>query len=191
MLSDRLKEFTKQAHLSLEKRLITKIKNIQNKADYTRLLVLMYGYYYALEVKINKFINVHILPDHTKRRKSELILQDIRELAAIKESTLSVCSDIPSIDSKEDAFAAMYVLEGSTLGGLFIADMISGRLKSDKTLSFFRGYGKEDTLPMWNSFKDFLNKLTLNEEQEQKLLVTADAVFQKFENWILINEQQN
>lgn len=190
MLSDHLKEFTKKAHAALEKRLIAKIKKIQNKADYFKLLMLMYGYYQALEIEINKFIDEQKLPDYTKRRKSELILQDIRGLTSVDGCDIPLCSDIPIIASKEDAFAALYVLEGSTLGGRFIARMIEEQLNCSSSLNFFRGYG-EDVILMWNIFKSSLNGLTLNKEQKLQLLSTADAVFLKFENWIIINEEQN
>ncbi len=53
------------------------------------------------------------------------------------------------------AFGALYVLEGSTIGGLIIKKMISEKLGSEEGMSFFEGYGKK-TAERWKVFTQYI-----------------------------------
>jgi len=75
------------------------------------------------------------------QRKSESLAIDIRTLggALIEKVALS---DIPEINDHLQVFGALYVMEGSTLGGQIISQMIARQLGiQDKGISFFQNYG--------------------------------------------------
>ena len=62
---------------------------------------------------------------------------------------------------------AMYVVEGSTLGGQYIAKHVEERfgLREGKGNSYFRGYG-EHTGSMWRSFKEEMAALPDSDTEE-------------------------
>jgi heme oxygenase len=80
------------------------------------------------------------LPDYAHRRKSTLLLNDISKLKG--NHTLDICSNIPAITNVCQAIGALYVLEGSTLGGRFIYRNIESALdlQVNSGASFFYGY---------------------------------------------------
>ena len=107
---------------------------------------------------------------------------------AVSGDIIEICCDLPMIDSTDRALGALYVLEGSTLGGRIIADMIARRLGLLTSLEFFDSYGDE-TQNMWRSFKDFLNK-PRTAEQQTKIIDAAKDTFITFKNWIGKHELQ-
>jgi heme oxygenase len=182
-LAQQLKQQTLAEHLALEDLIVPQIKSVQSINDYAQLLHLFYGFNKPVEEAIQKVITPSILPDITKRQKADLLLKD---LEAVNHSDQpSVCNDIPQIQSIEEAFGALYVMEGSTLGGKSITQMLLKTpvgLQPDQ-VHFFNAYGKE-TGPMWLSFLSQLN--TFNAVQQQAVIIdTARETFIKFKNWIL------
>jgi heme oxygenase len=180
MLADNLKDQTLTYHQQLEKKLVGQIKGLQTKADYMQLLQLFYGYFGGLEDRINLFINENLLPDQAERRKTEAIAEDIAELGGhpVAKATGDA---LPEINNAAQAFGALYVIEGSTLGGTIISKMIAGKLGFSTGLSFFNSYG-ENTHQMWASFKDVLNQQP--SENDAAITETANNTFLKFKNWI-------
>lgn len=185
MLHQQLKEQTSAAHHALEKKLISKIKAVQNHDDYVKLLALMYGFYAAIEERINQYPNEQHAAITNGRRKASLILSDIRHFTS--QPSLSLCEKLPALDSYEKLLGVMYVLEGSTLGGQIIARLLKTQLNStsDDGFSFFLGYGKE-TLAMWESFKaSLLDDFTADEKEQ--VIRSAEDTFNTFKTWIDIN----
>ena len=154
-LSERLKSFTEIEHKETEKLLIEKIKSIHSKEDYILILKIFYGYFAPVEQQIRRFLTSNELEDLHQRRNVSRIRDDLRELGYDQNVPLSTF--LPVIENHCHAAGALYVQEGSTLGGWHIAKMISARIdNSSQSLTFFEGY-KEKTDGMWNSFKSFLN----------------------------------
>lgn len=185
MVSEKLKTHTKQPHQELETLIIQKIKQFDTQVSYVNFLKTFYGYIAAIEQKLSPVIqNEGIIDDYPERRKATYLLQDIRALAPAS-SSLPLASDIPEIQSADQALGVMYVLEGSTLGGEHISRMISARLnlEPDKGLSYFNGY-KENTYVMWDRFKNALNTYSNNESSEVAVIEAANQTFIKFKNWI-------
>ena len=77
---------------------------------------------------------------------------------------------------------ALYVLEGSTLGGQMIARMLQKNPLLNLVpgqLNFFLGYKKE-TGPKWKSFQAALNLL---DGETETLVSTARQTFSLFTQW--------
>lgn len=180
MLADNLKEQTLTYHQQLEKKLVSQIKGLTTKEGYLQLLQLFYGYFSGLEDRINLFIDQTILPDHALRRKTGAIADDILALGG-QPVTKATSDALPEISNANQALGALYVIEGSTLGGSIISKMISGKLGLTSGLSFFNSYG-ENTHQMWDSFKAVLNKQAA--ENEPVITEAANNTFFKFKNWI-------
>src|SRR5689334_3448345 len=118
MFSDELKSCTIHAHAGLEKLLVTKIKKVKSVDDYIGLLQLMYGYYKPLQEKMQPAVTENI-----NVRYAEAILNDIRDLGCTANH-IRVCNRIPALTSPASVLGALYVTEGSTLGGRIITKMI-------------------------------------------------------------------
>lgn len=180
MLTTELKENTKKEHASLEKKLISVLKDIKSSEDYLNVLQVFYAYYSGLENRINRILDRDLLPDVHHRRKAEYLLNDIRHFDA--NPSLAESYDLPEINSPYAALGSLYVMEGSTLGGQIISKMIMQKLGSsgEGGLSFFQGYGT-DTHEMWEKFKSILDNLTLLPDQREELVTAARETFVRFE----------
>lgn len=186
MLSITLKEETKDLHVALEKAMVPMIKGIQTSEDYVKVLGLFYSYYGGLENRLGKIVDIKI-PDHHLRRKKEIIADDILSLGGTLPE-LTPGQHLPSIENKYQAFGALYVMEGSTLGGLYISKMIEKQLNltDGASLSFFDGYG-EQTEEMWNSFKSALDEQAVHTAEQAAVVQAANDTFKKFKTWIALS----
>jgi heme oxygenase len=182
MLHEHLKLKTRSAHQAVEATLMRRIKAIRTVDDYTRLLQIFYGLYAPLERAIDAQIADHPRVDLSARRKASWILRDYTFFNGSDE--IDVCEGLPEIGSFHQALGAMYVLEGSTLGGSFISRMIVQQLKvaPDGGFSFFQGYGDE-TNSMWKGFLRWL-EMPFTEEQQQLIISSAENTFVTFKKWI-------
>jgi heme oxygenase (biliverdin-IX-beta and delta-forming) len=183
MLSTQLKEQTKVNHQLLEKKMVAQIKSIRTKEDYAKLLSLFYSFFGGLEVAMDNYPDESFLPDQEHRRKSMSLVNDIVEL----DGTLPAIAEekkLPKITSHLQTIGAMYVMEGSTLGGRQISKMISQQLNLPMNigLSFFEGYG-DQTENMWNAFKRAIDKMQLSPEEEAIIIDAANDTFLQFSNW--------
>lgn len=189
MFSDELKKSTLVEHAELEKKLVARIKKIQDVSGYTNLLKLMYGFYKPLQDRLTTVAGPATTGASFSLRVSDSILQDLADLNAVSTDTIPLCSAIPEIHTPAAAMGAMYVTEGSTLGGQIITKMISGKLKinTDSGFSFFNAYG-DDTMARWKNFKDILNQ-PVNDEHRQQMMEAAKKTFSTFKIWIDDNER--
>jgi heme oxygenase len=182
MLSEKLKEATKTNHQLLEKKLITNIRSIQTAEDYAKLIALFYGFFGGMEAKINEEIDPEKLPDYMQRRKATALADDLIELGAAMPA-LANGNELPPIANHLQALGALYVMEGSTLGGKIISKIIRQQLnKPDMAgLSFFNGYG-EETDAMWQTFKAVLDQ-PLSPAEQDVVVQAADQTFIQFRHW--------
>lgn len=181
MLIDKVRAATRLLHQSLDQRLVAHIDILENKQQYAHLLLLFYGFFKPVYSRIDAGIDILCLPDYLSRRRPEQILIDLDELGLLYQPHL--CRQLPVIDSNAAAFGALYVLEGSTLGGVMIKKMIADKLHTTTGLSFFGGYQKQ-TRDRWNSFVYALNNLNLPQADEAVVVDTAAATFTAFDNWL-------
>lgn len=184
MLADELKEKTRDVHTDLERTLLSHIQLVHNVERYASLLTLMYGYYAAIENRLDSFRAA--IPDYDRRRKSQAIVGDLTKLAHPVDG-IALCVDIPIINSIPQALGAMYVLEGSTLGGKVISKMLSKQLPSiANSLTFFQGYG-DDTMGMWQKFKQYLHQM-IDVVHHEEAQLAAKETFIKFKTWIDLHD---
>ncbi|WP_437919348.1 biliverdin-producing heme oxygenase [Sphingobacterium sp. LRF_L2] len=176
MLHLAIKEATKSGHQETEKKVVLRIKNIKTEQDYIALLKCFYAYFFAVERAIAPFITTDILPDHQTRRNSSFIKADILALGGDLDN-LPVTHP-PSIANSAEAMGALYVMEGSIMGGPFIVQMLQ-KLGISRGFSFFSGYGA-DAGKMWQSFTLALNAAPQNEQEEKSAVEVAQKTFLQF-----------
>jgi heme oxygenase len=183
MLSERLKEETKVAHVKVEALIIPKIKALDTYQSYKNLLYIFYGFFKPVEEQITVYLQEDVLPDINERRNAMLIQQDLAFIGEQKPDV--VCIELPLIKDAATALGAMYVLEGSTLGGIHLSKMIADKMSftSPKGVAFFSGY-RNKTATKWDFFKEQLNNYTESTEVENEVIRSANETFLKFKNWI-------
>ena len=182
-LAEKIKIQTRAAHQALEKLIVGKIKSIRSLKDYEQLLKMFYGFYQPVESKTDAYINPSVIPDYGLRRKSEHILKDLSALRGqpVEEVDLAT-AEISFIKSAPAALGAMYVLEGSTLGGTIIADMLTRYANVPAaSLSFFKAYGAENQT-MWLKFVERLNSYGETND-DAAIIEGAVQTFEQFKIW--------
>lgn len=176
MLSNSIKEATKEAHLELEKKVVQKLKAIRSDADYADFLKHFYAYFNHVEQAIAPFITEELLPDYKERRNSAYLKNDIEELGA--DVTALPATTVPEITNILQALGALYVMEGSIMGGSIIVKMLE-KAGVTKGVSFFSGYGAA-TGQMWGTFVGVMNGQAANESDEAVAIQTANDTFSHF-----------
>lgn len=151
---------------------------------YLEILRRFYGYFYPLEQRLDGFPALREwLPDYTERRKAKLLLADLNSLHNGTEPGL--CADLPGISTDAEAFGCLYVMEGSTLGGKIIYNILKKQLGlSDLAgASFFYGYGPA-TGEKWKTFGASLEAFARETGTDEEIIAAANDTFSKFEQWL-------
>lgn len=182
VLADQLKQNTLFYHQQLEKLIVGKIKNMNSVKGYISLLGHFYSFFGGIEESITTCMVAPYLDDYDVRRKSQNLANDIICCGGTLPP-IAAKTDLPPINNAEEALGALYVMEGSTLGGQIISKMISRQLNilDEKCLSYFVGYGSQ-TETMWMRFKQSINKI--DESDAPHLIRSANDTFIKFKDWI-------
>ena len=176
MLSDKIKEATKTAHQQLEVLVVKRLKAIRNNADYANLLKHFYAYFSKVEQAIAPFISAEVLPDYPSRRNTLYLKKDIEALGATTDEL--PIAQAPAVADTVSALGALYVMEGSIMGGRIIVQMLE-KAGITTGVSFFSGYG-EATGQMWQRFTEVLNRHAPTEEDQVRAIAAANATFTQF-----------
>jgi len=182
MIADQIKNDTHTHHQALEALMVRQLKSMKSITDYTDILEIFYSYFGGLEQQIKLQLRDDLAID--QRRKAGDLAADIEYFGALTPD-FATGNDLPQIESHLQAIGALYVIEGSTLGGIYISKMISKQLELNDAngLSFFNGYG-DNTMNMWTDFKNYLNEQPKNEAEEEEIIAAANETFMKFKLWM-------
>lgn len=175
-----VKKETAFLHQEVEELLLPKLNAIQSSEDYAAILQMFYGFFHPVEEAIQAYISAAIIPDIAKRRTALLVVDDLAYLE--KSINLLQCKALPQITDTAQAFGAMYVLEGSTLGGRMISKMLAKNPALSLppvALNFFGGY-KEETGSMWTAFIEVLNR----QKDADTIVHSANQTFYYLKNWM-------
>ena len=135
----------------------------------------MYGFLAPYEARLRQ---QHLGPEWEidTRQRAHLILDDLQQ----PSSSLAICPDMPPLDTWPQLLGAMYVLEGSTLGGQVISRQLA---KANIPLRlYFSGYG-EQTGPRWKAFCQLLTQEATPDNQAA-IVQSASLTFQKLDAWL-------
>jgi heme oxygenase len=193
MILEAIKARTLESHIKLEKSaLLSLFSNKQiDLPSYRLILTLFYGYFHPLEQKLDAIAGIPFyLPDYETRRKSSLLLSDIQALSkqSVTEAALPLCPDLPPVSDEAQAFGCLYVMEGSTLGGKFIARQLRNQLglTASSGAAFFSGYGEETGL-RWKKFQQALQAFSEQTGEQEAIIQSAKQTFGKLDGWINTN----
>ena len=144
--------------------------------DYRALLVCLYGFYRPFECAIG------VEPVRTQWLESDLVELGINT-ASLPD--LRQCQDIPRYECSERVLGALYVVEGSALGGRQLyrgLDHLFGREARDGR-HFFAGRGA-GTGAAWLGYLGRLAAIGPEQGSRDKVVIAAVETFAVFENWL-------
>ena len=176
MISITIKKATKKAHLDLEKKVIRKLKAISNEQDYADFLSYFYAYFSHLEKAMGPFIDESLIPHYNDRRNSSYLKRDL-ETIGYGDSSLPDTA-VPEIHNHLEALGALYVMEGSIMGGQIIVKILE-KQGITRGVSFFSGYGSDNS-KRWKAFTDAMDENVTSEAQKNTVLRVAEETFSCF-----------
>jgi heme oxygenase len=162
---DRLRQETSAAHHELDETLQL-VDRLSARDQRARLLTGYHRLHWQTEAKVAPFLRGIADLDFSARRRSSLIAEGIRILghSVVADSI----ADLGML-TRAEALGALYVLEGSSLGGRVILKELRRRDVSLAGLGFLDPYGA-DTSRRWQFFLAILEREIKSSEQK------ADAV---------------
>lgn len=182
---ERIKQTTSGQHRRVEK-LFNILDPQLTISQYNVWLESLYGYYVPFERAIEPWAE-QLAIDWQQRRKAPLLKKDLEYLGVTPEriAVLPHCSQIPEFKDIASVIGAVYVFEGATLGGRFIANHLANKLNLDSNsgASFFLPYGS-DPKPQWQFFQNRLLEIADSVAEEDSIIASAGAVFASFEAWL-------
>lgn len=180
-LAEQLREETKNEHAATEKAMMPLLKSARDKDSYSRLLCAMYTYLKPVEEAVFREIDASHLPDQASRRTMGHMAADLEALDA-NDCTQNLATSLPKIETTAQAFGALYVLEGSTMGGQIVGGIVRKNLPEDlHHTRYFDSYG-EQTRAMWGKFIGALNAFgEAHADTHEEVLAAARETFSLFE----------
>lgn len=177
-LHARLRAATAGAHQALERDLDWEARTATLQG-YRDLLARMRGFHAGFEPAIGRALDDEDF--FAPRRRLEALDADLASLGLDAEAIagLPAVTSI-ALTSPACAYGALYVLEGSTLGGQVIGRSIAERHgpEAEAACRYYRGHGRA-TGRMWNAFRARLDGLEGDEALE-----TGIATFDALRVWL-------
>lgn len=179
----RLKRETEQAHRETE-RLMPFDEERFSMNDYLELLVKFYKFYRHFEPGlITAMAARKIAFDYRERLKTPKLIADLQSLGMNEKAIGVISADENDLifDSGEKIFGALYVVEGSTLGGQIIARHLKARFGLNETggAAFFAGYAAQTGL-MWNEFRAAITDFAASDSNHDEIIGAAQKTFEIF-----------
>jgi heme oxygenase (biliverdin-IX-beta and delta-forming) len=169
---DRLRQHTRAAHAELDEslHLIDRLSSMRQRVG---VLAGYHRFHVRAEAAIAPFLAAIADLDFSARRRSQLIAAGI---GIPGQNVLPDRDDGLGIVTRGEAFGAMYVLEGSSLGGRVILKELKRRGVSLAGLGFLDPYGF-NTTPRWRSFLAILEREVQSSEQQSDAVSGALNTF--------------
>jgi heme oxygenase len=152
---------------------------------YVALLKQFYGFHLPWEVKVAAALERE-LPDFFKpRKKLQNLEADLRYFGSVTDdlSSIASCNNLPALNSIGSVLGSVYVIEGSTLGGIVLTHHFGEQLgiRPDAGCQYFSGYG-DRTGQMWSAFGELMARRPPAENDE--MLTAAVSTFDLLGNWL-------
>ena len=177
----RLREETAVDHRQLEDRLDIS-RWFETKDQYRRLMEMFYGFITPMETALASHAWSDSGLEFGPRRKKHLLNLDLVQLDVSAEA-LPICSELPNLSTFARAWGALYVLEGSTLGGQQIRKIAQQHGTPDSQLHYFTAYG-EDTRRRWMEFGEKLEQYAQTSGKADEIVDGARDTFRAFHHWV-------
>lgn len=160
------------------------MEQLATRAGYAHALQTLEAFFRVWEPAVEKTHGLGaVVNDMPERAKLPLLDADLAavDVPAVTTPLTSPTLDIPA------ALGALYVLEGSTLGGRVIERHVRQTLdiSPESGGSFFHGYG-EGTGPMWQAFGRSLEAWVAQHGKGAEVVSGANACFTWLGDWLAL-----
>lgn len=187
MLTAYLREETRSYYDRLERSALSRslVDAELSPEFYVSALGAIYGFYAPMEARLLGAASWPDLGfDLESRLKTPLIEKDLTHFGLEGEllQALPLCQRLPRLPDLPAALGCLYVLEGATLSGQFIACQLARTLRvaSGSGASFFSSYGAQ-VPSMWKHFKRFVERHGAG--YEDSVIAASSATFAALESW--------
>lgn len=173
---EKLRQATAMEHQRVEA-MLPLMREDLSRTEYVEVLRRFYAVVSAWERWAEVHVPGRLRAVFEERKRAEMLLDDLHFFGVtIRDQT---CTDLPLSADEPSFLGAMYVVEGSTLGGQFIARHVEAvlHLKEGEGDRYFRGYG-EKTGAMWREVKTLLGDV--DEAQTEAVIAGARDMFALF-----------
>lgn len=153
-----------------------------NREQYVRCLNRIHGVVAIWEERASELAPGWLMSALQARQRGPLLVRDLRWFGAVPLQ--NECASLPPFADEAELLGAMYVMEGSTLGGQLIARHVEAvlGLEEGQGDAYFRGHG-DRTGTMWKEFCEILRS-RVPEEQSDAVTRGAKAMFRAFGSWM-------
>lgn len=181
-LHARLRAATRETHERLHRHpgLCAAASGRIDAEAYVRLLTRLYGFHRAFEARLDLYGRGVFAGEPVR---SSLLASDLAALgvSAALQAAAPLCDTLAPIESDAQALGAIYVVEGSALGGAQIARALSEASSVSVACRFF----SNDGAPA-RGWKELLARLggIADPQEERVVLFGAVTTFRTFEDWM-------
>ena len=156
-------------------------------AGYGDLLLRQWEFHAALEPVLFRILDTAATPwTPAPESRLEWLRSDLQTLGLAEPPFIGAETiGIPPLASLAAAVGALYLLEGSTLGGRLISKHLSQHLQlsPEQGMRFYHGYG-DVTGAHWAKFRASLDQLHWSIPQSEEAVATAVALFEALDRWL-------
>ena len=177
----RLRRETEAEHLAVEGSLPLMHEELDT-AQYVLCLRRMYGIVAAWEERAAELAPKWMRNAIEIRQRKHLLELDLAWFGVTERDDSR--PRLPEINGLPSLLGAMYVMEGSTLGGQLIARHLEMKLdlSEGRGYAYFRGHGAQ-TGPMWKEFCEMLT-MRIDDDQTDAVVASAKRMFAAFGGWM-------
>ncbi|CAM2781098.1 biliverdin-producing heme oxygenase [Rariglobus hedericola] len=182
MLLDRLRHESRPHHVRLEE-VVGLASSIQH---HQALIRGFFGFIEQWEKTIHESAYGELL---NGREKTPLLISDLHH-AGFDDAGIAAlprCTQLPPADTLPEVLGALYVIEGSTLGGQMISRHLEKQFgfSEGAGYSYYRSYGA-DTPHKWQELRQVLLSHSSPETDDQ-IVASAQATFARLHEWFASN----
>jgi heme oxygenase (biliverdin-IX-beta and delta-forming) len=177
----RLRLETRRDHEEVEE-LMPLMRGDLNRDLYAAVLGRLSGFVEMWERTLRFSIPERLMRFAAERNRATLLTQDLAHLGVTAVNFAH--PDLPRFDNLAELLGAMYVMEGSRLGGQLIARHVDAVLgtSAGEASRYFRGFGDETGLK-WREFLRIL-EMEISEQQTGSAIQGAKKMFTAFGAWM-------
>lgn len=156
-------------------------------ATYVSTLRTLYGFINGWEVWAQSVSDSYLHQHVIVRQRSALLRTDLQIFSSSPPDGIYPGPKL-SLANRAHVLGAMYVIEGSTLGGQYIARHVERvlNLKPNEGSAYFHGYG-DQTGQMWRDFKELIQQIP--DGNADAVIFAAKTVFADFTAWNSASEE--
>ncbi|WNV76805.1 biliverdin-producing heme oxygenase [Geodermatophilus sp. DSM 44513] len=150
------------------------------------VLVRLHAFWVAAEAGLDAWASRHPADaagvSWARRRRAHLFADDLRALGA--GTGVAAHPELPAVEDTDQALGRLYVLEGATLGGTFIARHLATlpTLGPGVRLGAFSPYGAE-TGAMWHAYRRVTRARVADGGDAARLVQAARTTFGSLASW--------